>query len=145
MNSESSEDNRERPATGRVREDRDVDRLIDQRDMAEDFIGEVYREITGESPQWSNAFGYAEAREEIREALAQIRGTHRPRPREIEIREELVYVMLLPDDVDIDDDEAVERWFCEQDGAAADALEFSVVERTFSRLGGSPNRQFHFD
>ena len=38
---------------------------VDQRDAAENCIGDIYFEITGRAPEWSNQFGYDDAFEEI--------------------------------------------------------------------------------
>lgn len=38
---------------------------VDQRDAAENCIGDVYFEITGRAPEWSNQFGYDDAFDEI--------------------------------------------------------------------------------
>ena len=38
---------------------------IDQRDAAEDCIGDIYAMFTGRAPEWSNLFGYSDAVEEL--------------------------------------------------------------------------------
>lgn len=39
--------------------------LIDERDAAEDALGQAYYLATGRSPEWSNKFGHKEALAEI--------------------------------------------------------------------------------
>lgn len=47
----------------------EIDRLIDERDQAEDAMNEAYLLVVGHAPQWNNAFGYGDALEEMRDAL----------------------------------------------------------------------------
>lgn len=45
-------------------------KTIDQRDAAEDALGDAYALVTGNQPEWSNAFGYANALEDITNTIA---------------------------------------------------------------------------
>jgi hypothetical protein len=45
-------------------------KTIDQRDAAEDALGDAYALVTGNQPEWSNAFGYANALEDIDATIA---------------------------------------------------------------------------
>jgi hypothetical protein len=47
------------------KDERDMLQLIDQRDMAEECINDIYFMMTGRSPEWSNLFGYGEALDEL--------------------------------------------------------------------------------
>lgn len=49
--------------------DKEVIRLIDERDSAEEAISQVYYLVVGESPEWSNLFGHTQAIEEIDETF----------------------------------------------------------------------------
>jgi hypothetical protein len=53
-----------------VREEREYLALIDQRDAAEDALANAFHLVTGEYPEWSNAFGYTDALEGIKETIA---------------------------------------------------------------------------
>lgn len=46
---------------------------IDQREAAEEAMSQAYFLITGNSPPWSNVFGFGEALEEIEDAQSTIR------------------------------------------------------------------------
>lgn len=59
--------------------ERDMEQLIQERDEAEEAISQAYYLITGKSPEWSNAFGYAEALEEIDDAQRLLRQSLAPR------------------------------------------------------------------
>ena len=54
-------------------EERSHLQTIDQRDAAENAISQAYFLVKGESPEWSNLFGYDEALEEISDALKCLR------------------------------------------------------------------------
>lgn len=49
------------------------DRLVDERDKAEEFGSHLYYLITGRSPEWSNLFGYDEATEDVDDAQRTLR------------------------------------------------------------------------
>lgn len=44
-------------------------KVIDERDAAEQALSQAYYIITGNSPEWSNNFGHAEALQEITDAV----------------------------------------------------------------------------
>jgi hypothetical protein len=44
--------------------------LVDQRDSAESALGDAYESVIGRAPEWSSAFGYTNAVDEIGESLA---------------------------------------------------------------------------
>lgn len=46
---------------------------IDERDEAEDALGDAYVFVTGNAAEWSNLFGYDEATNEIAETLKELR------------------------------------------------------------------------
>lgn len=48
---------------------------IDERDAAEEAMSQAYYLVTGNSPQWSNMFGYPEALEDIGDALALLKAS----------------------------------------------------------------------
>lgn len=43
----------------------DIVKLIEERDQAEEALGEIYRAVTGKFPSWSNMFSYNDAVEEV--------------------------------------------------------------------------------
>lgn len=49
--------------------ERDMLKVIDERDTAEQALSQAYYLVTGNSPEWSNHFGHTEALEEIDTAL----------------------------------------------------------------------------
>jgi DNA repair exonuclease SbcCD ATPase subunit len=60
--------------------DQSLEATISERDAAEEAIGQMYFDVTGESPEWSNLFGYTEALNDVAiawreqaEALAEAR------------------------------------------------------------------------
>lgn len=53
---------------------------IDARDQAEECVSQMYYLVTGNSPQWSNVFGYEQALEDVSDALALLKKSI-PRPR----------------------------------------------------------------
>jgi hypothetical protein len=55
------------PAVPYDEHERECLEIIQQRDLAEDALGEVYAAVVGESPEWSNCFGYSDAINEIAE------------------------------------------------------------------------------
>lgn len=59
---------------GLAKEMRDLDRglsqAIDERDAAEESLSQMYYLVTGNSPEWSNKFGHAEALEEVADAVS---------------------------------------------------------------------------
>lgn len=46
---------------------------IDRRDDTEECVGNIYFKVIGHSPEWSNNFGYAEALEEIEDAVSSLK------------------------------------------------------------------------
>ena len=50
--------------------DRDIEKAITERDAAQEAMSQAFYLVTGRSPEWSNLFGYAEALEEIGDAVA---------------------------------------------------------------------------
>lgn len=51
-------------------EERATLQLIDERDAAEECLSQIYYLVTGNSPQWSNKFGHAEALQDVADAVA---------------------------------------------------------------------------
>lgn len=60
-------------------EDRETMQLIDERDQAEDAVGDIYASVTGRQAEWSNLFGYTEAVNEVHEVMHALR-TPKPAP-----------------------------------------------------------------
>src|SRR5690606_35755085 len=52
------------------REESDHARTIDQRDAAEDALGRMFQAVTGRTAEWSSAWGYVDAIEEVEEHVA---------------------------------------------------------------------------
>lgn len=52
------------------REESDHGRAIDQRDAAEDALGRMFQAVTGRPAEWSSAWGYVDAIEEVEEHVA---------------------------------------------------------------------------
>lgn len=52
------------------REESDHGRTIDQRDAAEDALGRMFQAVTGRTAEWSSAWGYVDAIEEVEEHIA---------------------------------------------------------------------------
>jgi hypothetical protein len=52
------------------REESDHGRTIDQRDAAEDALGRMFQAVTGRVAEWSSAWGYTDAIEEVEEHVA---------------------------------------------------------------------------
>jgi len=52
------------------REESDHGRTIDQRDAAEDALGRMFQAVTGRPAEWSSAWGYVDAIEEVEEHVA---------------------------------------------------------------------------
>jgi len=52
------------------REESDHGRTIDQRDAAEDALGRMFQAVTGRTAEWSSAWGYVDAIEEVEEHVA---------------------------------------------------------------------------
>lgn len=50
-------------------QDQMIDQLIDERDRAQETIDRIYEVVMGESPEWTNLFGYREAVEAIEDKL----------------------------------------------------------------------------
>jgi hypothetical protein len=46
-----------------------IENVIDERDAAEQAMSQAYYLVTGNSPEWSNNFGYTEALQEIEDCL----------------------------------------------------------------------------
>ena len=55
--------------------ERQMLQLIVERDAAEEAMSQAYYIVTGRSPEWSNRFGYAEALEEIGDAVALLKNS----------------------------------------------------------------------
>ena len=51
-------------------EESDHGRTIDQRDAAEDALGRMFQAVTGRPAEWSSAWGYVDAIEEVEEHVA---------------------------------------------------------------------------
>jgi len=62
--------------------DAEIERLIDQRDSAEEALSQAYFLVIGRSPEWSNLFGHAEALEEIDDAQHTFRAALTPQPKD---------------------------------------------------------------
>lgn len=54
-------------------EEREMLKLIDERDAAEDAVGDIYAAVTGNQAEWSNLFGYSEAINEVHEVMQDLR------------------------------------------------------------------------
>ncbi|MEN1941031.1 hypothetical protein WCE39_08050 [Luteimonas sp. MJ174] len=52
------------------REESDHGRTIDQRDAAEDALGRMFQAVTGRPAEWSSAWGFVDAVEEVEEHVA---------------------------------------------------------------------------
>lgn len=50
--------------------EREAEKLIQERDDAEQFGSQLYYIVTGRSPEWSNFFGHKEATEEVQGTVA---------------------------------------------------------------------------
>jgi len=48
----------------------EVEKLITERDAAEEAMSQAYYLVTGNSPEWSNLFGYNEALEDIADGVS---------------------------------------------------------------------------
>lgn len=60
-------------AESRIAElDRSETQLIEERDVAHDAIDAMYEAATGERPEWSNCFGFADAIEEVAQVRARL-------------------------------------------------------------------------
>ncbi len=55
------------------REEKRHENTIEERDAAENCVSNIFYRIVGESPQWSNLFGYDEAQEEILDRVDALR------------------------------------------------------------------------
>lgn len=55
---------------GLRREESDHERTIDQRDAAEDALSRMFQAVTGRPAEWSSAWGYVDAIEEVEEHVA---------------------------------------------------------------------------
>lgn len=55
--------------------EREIGKLIDERDAAEEALSQAYYLIVGRSPEWSNLFGYKEALADIDDAQSILRET----------------------------------------------------------------------
>jgi len=53
--------------------ERTADQLLTERDNAEEAMSQAYYLVTGNSPQWSNNFGYEQAHEDISETCDSLR------------------------------------------------------------------------
>lgn len=53
-------------------------KVIDERDAAEEALAQAYYLVMGHSAEWSNAFGHAEALEEIGDAVAALKLAVKP-------------------------------------------------------------------
>jgi hypothetical protein len=53
-----------------IKEEKDHERTIDQRDAAEEALGRAFQAATGSQPEWSNHFDYDDAVAAIEEAVA---------------------------------------------------------------------------
>lgn len=53
--------------------EREMLKIIDKRDQAEEAMSQAYYLITGRSPEWSNKFGYPEALEDIGDVIAALK------------------------------------------------------------------------
>lgn len=51
---------------------------IDRRDEAEECVSDIYFKVIGRSPEWSNNFGYAEALQEIEDAVSVLKTVAAP-------------------------------------------------------------------
>lgn len=54
-----------------------LETAIGERDEAEDAVSQIYFEITGISPEWSNLFGYEQAIEEIKDKVNALKAAYR--------------------------------------------------------------------
>lgn len=77
--------------------------LIDERDIAEEALSDMYQAATGERPEWSNMFGFADAVDAVEHRLGELESrtvtVKLPRPGFITISGERTAV-YLKDDVD---------------------------------------------
>lgn len=48
---------------------------IDERDAAEECLSQMFYLVTGRNPEWSSAWGHAEALEEVADAMALLKQT----------------------------------------------------------------------
>ncbi|KFB97764.1 hypothetical protein GTGU_04632, partial [Trabulsiella guamensis ATCC 49490] len=62
----------EKAVEGIERLERSETQLIDERDMAETALADMYMAVTGEPPEWSNHFTFGDAVERVKERLTQI-------------------------------------------------------------------------
>lgn len=70
--------------------DHEIDQLMTERDNAEEAMSQAYYLVVGESPEWSNLFGYKEALEAIDEAQHTLRTELAAKDKRIEAISELV-------------------------------------------------------
>ncbi len=63
-----------------IRHFRELRLQDDERDRAEEVISDIYYRIIGESPEWSNLFGFTEAVDEIQDAFDLVRAAAKNAP-----------------------------------------------------------------
>lgn len=62
-----------REAEKRIAElEKSESQLIDERDIAEESLGDMYQAATGERPEWSSAFGFADAVDAVEQRLGEL-------------------------------------------------------------------------
>lgn len=61
MTTDKRETELEAAAREEAKQEFQTQKLIDERDKAEECIGKIYQLVTGDYPEWSNNFGYTEA------------------------------------------------------------------------------------
>jgi len=52
-----------------IKTEKQLLKLVDERDEAEQALSQAYYQVTGKSPEWSNVFGHKQALEEIDEVV----------------------------------------------------------------------------
>ncbi|TCP06595.1 hypothetical protein [Caldimonas thermodepolymerans] len=79
------------------REESDHARTIDQRDAAEDALGRMFQAVTGRTAEWSSAWGYLDAIEEVEEHVATLATERDQLAAALEAAREDAYVALVVD------------------------------------------------
>jgi len=59
------------------KDERDLEKAIEERDAAEEALSQAYFIVTGNSPEWSNLFGHDQALDDIRAACEALRAAAR--------------------------------------------------------------------
>lgn len=87
-----------REAEKRIAElERSETQLIDERDAAESALADMYEAGTGERPEWSNAFGFCDAVDEVRENVdSWIRRAEAAEKRIAELEARIITVKFEP-------------------------------------------------